>query len=90
MTPTEHQLFLQLAQSVTHLTPQMGLGTPAWDPNAGLAKYRNQQLARGLTASQRMKMLQGAGVTNREGMYKVFQNMHASPYQAFMLNGGKR
>jgi len=90
MTPTEHALFLQLAHSVTNLTPQMGLGTPAWDPNAGLAAYRNRQAAQGLTAAQRMKMLQGAGVTDREGMYKVFQNMHASPYQAFMLNGGKK
>jgi hypothetical protein len=86
----EHQLFLQLAQSTTNLTPQMGLGTPAWDPNAGLAAYRNRQRAQGLTAAQRMGILQSAGVTDRAGMYRVFQNMHASPYQAFMMNGGKK
>ena len=82
-------MFLQLANSVTNLTPQMGLGTPAWNPNTGLTAYRNRQMAQGLTASQRMKMLQNAGVTDRAGMYKVFQNMHASPFQAFMINGRK-
>jgi len=90
MTPAEHALFLQLAQNVVHLTPQMGLGTPAWDPAAGLAAYRNRQRAQGLTAQQRMGILQNAGVTDRAGMYKVFQNMHANPYQAFMMNGGKK
>jgi len=90
MTPTEYQMFLQLAQSAGHLTPNMGLGTPAWDPNAGLAAYRNRQRAQGLTASQRMHMLTSAGVNDRAGMYKVFQNMHATPFQSFMLNGGKR
>ena len=89
MTPAEHQIFMQLAQSQVNLTPQMGLGTPAWNPNNGLEMYRKRQMAQGLTAQQRMHMLQSAGVTNRDGMYKVFQNMHASPYQAFMMNGGK-
>lgn len=90
MTPEEHKLFLQLVQSTTNEVPPMGLGTPAWNPDAGLAAYRNKQRAQGLTAQQRIGMLQSAGVSNRNDMYKVFANMHASPYQAFMLNGRKR
>ena len=76
---------LAMIQQVLHLSPGMGLGTPAWDPNAGLEKERRRRAAKGLSAEQRIQALTDAGVTDRAGMQAVAERMYASPEKAFML-----
>jgi hypothetical protein len=83
-------LFLKTVNEQLHLSPGLGMGTPAWDPNEGLARYHRRREAQGLSADERMQTLLDAGVTDREGMQKVAQRLYASPEKAFMLaRGGK-
>ena len=46
-------------------------------------------MAQGASADERMKILTDAGVTDREGMVKVFNRAYAHPNKAFMLAKGR-
>jgi hypothetical protein len=84
------QAVLAAAKSMFNLTPGMGLGTTANNPNDALEAARRRKAAKGLSAEERMKTLTDAGVTDRAGMGAVFQRLYAQPTRAFMLaRGGK-
>lgn len=86
----ESDQVLSVVKQMFNLTPGMGLGTPAWDPYAGLERERQRRAARGATAQERIKALTDAGVTDRAGMNMIAERLYASPERAFMLaKGGK-
>lgn len=70
-----------------NLAPGMGIGTQTWSPRAGIQREQQRREARGMSAQERMKVLTDAGVTDREGMTKVFKRIYARPEQAFMMGG---
>jgi hypothetical protein len=67
------------------LAPGMGLGTTTWDPQTGIRREQQRKMARGMSAQERMKILTDAGVTDRDGMRKVFERAYAPAHQALML-----
>jgi hypothetical protein len=72
-----------------NMQPGMGLGTTTYAPDAGFQLERRRREARGASAGERMRALEGAGVTDRDGMRKVFDRLYASPERAFMLARGR-
>lgn len=78
-------MFLQVARENFNLSPGMGLGTQAWNPEEGLRREAKRREATGASAAERIQALQDAGVTDRAGMTAVFERLYASPEQAFML-----
>jgi hypothetical protein len=83
-TPESKAMFQELFQQA-FLTPGMGLGTPTWDPHAGLVRQQRRRMAQGASAQERMRLFQYAGATDRDGMVKVFRRAYAPPERAFML-----
>lgn len=73
-----------------HLSPGVGLGTKTWSPRAGIEREQQRRMARGMSAKERMKILTDAGVTDREGMSRVFERAYARPERAFMLVRGRK
>ena len=81
------QAMLRELFTAAHLSPGMGLGTPTWAPTAGLQRERQRRMAQGMSAQERFDILTRAGVTDSEGMRKVFARAYTSPEKAFMLGG---
>ena len=77
--------FLAVAKSQFNLTPGMGLGTTAYNPMAGLERMRRKKVAEGVSADERMRLLQEAGAKDYEGMRRIFERAYVSPEKAFML-----
>jgi hypothetical protein len=86
----ESDQVLSVVKQMFNLTPGMGLGTPAWDPYAGLEQQRRRRAAQGASADERIKALTDAGVTDRAGMAAVAERLYTSPERAFMLAKGRK
>lgn len=83
-SPESKAAFQELFQQ-SFLSPGMGLGTPTWDPKAGLAREQRRRMAQGASAQERMDAMMRAGMTDRDGMVQVFRRLYTSPQRAFML-----
>jgi hypothetical protein len=81
--------FLAVANKQLNLTPGMGLGTKAWNPMSGIERMRKKKAAEGVSANERMRLFQEAGVKDYEGMRRVFERAYVSPEKAFMLVRGR-
>ena len=84
MRPEE---FLGMAKNQLNLVPGMGLGTPAHNPMAGVERMRRKKAAMGVSADERMRLFQEAGVKDYDGMRRIFERAYVSPEKAFMLVG---
>lgn len=89
MSESDMKQTMQALYQATFLSPGTGLGTKAWDPQTGIRREQQRKEARGMSAQERMKVLTDAGVTDREGMTRVFQRVYARPERAFMLTRGR-
>lgn len=76
---------VQEAMKAMFMSPGMGLGTKTWDPQTGIRREQQRKMARGMSAQERMKALTDAGVTDREGMTKVFTRLYTPAHRALML-----
>lgn len=74
-----------MAKGQFNLQPGVGLGTKAWDPMTGVERMRKKKAAEGVSANERMRMFQEAGLKDVEGMQRVFERAYVSPEKAFML-----
>jgi len=76
---------MQALFQANFLAPGMGLGTKTWDPRTGIRREQQRRMARGMSAQERMKLLTDAGVSDREGMMKVFRRAYTPAHRALML-----
>jgi len=81
---------MQAMFQANFLSPGTGLGTKTWDPKTGIHREQQRRMARGMSAQERMKALTDAGVTDREGMTKVFSRLYSPAHQALMLGKERR
>jgi hypothetical protein len=81
--------FLAAANKQLNLTPGMGLGTTAYNPMAGVERMRKRKAAAGVSANERMRLFQEAGMKDYDGMRRVFERAYVSPEKAFMLARGR-
>lgn len=66
-----------------------GLGTPVWDPQTGIRREQMRREARGMSAQERLKIFKEAGLTDHDGMARIFERAYTSPERAFMLSKGR-
>jgi len=89
-TQQDYEAFLAAAKERLNLVPGFGFKDTLYDPQAGLTAYQRRKAAQGVSMEDRIRMLQEAGVKDKDGMMQVAKRMYATPAKAFMLARGGR
>jgi hypothetical protein len=80
---------MQAMFKASFLEPGVGLGTQTFSPEAGIQREQRRRMAQGASARERMQMFNEAGVTDKEGMARVFNRAYTTPEKAFMQVQGQ-